>query len=84
MKIQNNFNATFEGNQVNVLSTDNRHVLSKESMMNKANLSTYSKNLKEKNCIVSNGEGGYKVNPILMPNTTGGIIEYTFTLDVED
>lgn len=84
MKIQNNFQPTFEGESVNVLSTDNRTLLSRESRMNKANISMYSKKLKEKSCLINNRQGGYKVNDILMVEPVGNIVEYTFTLDMEE
>ena len=50
--------------------------------MNKANLTMYSKSLIKKGCLVRNEDGGIEVNRMLLPEVTGDIVEYTFTLDM--
>lgn len=84
MKVDASWTPTFEDDYKNILSTDNRKLLTKQSMMNKANLSMYSKKLLEKGCLVKNKQGGVEVNRILMPEVYGDIVEYTFTLDMKE
>ena len=50
--------------------------------MNKANLTMYTKSLFEKGVLVKNKDGGTEVNPMLIPEVVGDIVEYTFTLDM--
>ena len=52
--------------------------------MNKANLTMYSKSLIRKGCLIKNEEGGTEVNKMLIPEVTGDIVEYSFTLDMGD
>lgn len=84
MKIENNWIHTFEDDYKNVLSTHNRKLLTKESRMNKANLSMYSSKMIEKGALVRNEQGGVQVNPVLMPEVVGDIVEYSFTLDMKE
>lgn len=44
----------------------------------------YCKSLSGKGCLIKNDRGGTEVNPMLIPDTTGGIVEYTFTLDTNE
>jgi len=84
MKVDASWTPTFDDDYKNILSTDNRKLLTKQSMMNKANLSMYSKKLLERGCLVKNEHGGIEVNKILMPVPVGDIVEYTFTLDMKE
>jgi len=84
MQIDSSWSPTFEGDYKHVLSTDNRKLLSKQSRMNKANLSMYSKSLFEKGCLVKNKDGGVEVNRIMMPKVYGNLVEYNFVLDMGD
>ena len=52
--------------------------------MNKANLTMYAKSLFQKGCLIRNEQGGAEVNPILMPEIVGDIVEYSFTLDMQE
>lgn len=72
----------FEEQTKDILSTDYRRLLCKEANMNKANLTTYCKSLTKKGCLIINEQGGTEVNKMLIPEPTGGIVEYTFTLDM--
>jgi len=84
IKIDADWEPTFDIEYKNVLSTDNRKVLVKEANMNKANLTMYSKSLFQKGCLIRNEQGGAEVNPILMPEIVGDIVEYSFTLDMKE
>lgn len=84
IKIDNDWEPTFDIEYKHVLSTDSRKVLVKEANMNKANLTMYSKSLFQKGCLIKNEQGGAEVNPILMPDVVGDIVEYSFTLDMKD
>lgn len=82
MKIDNNWTPAVEGQHKDILSTDYRRLLCKEANMNKANLTMYTKSLMKKGCLVKNSEGGTEVNKMLIPEVTGDIVEYVFTLDM--
>jgi len=84
IKIDQDWEPSFDIEYKNVLSTDNRKVLTQEANMNKANLTMYSKSLFRKGCLVKNDQGGTEVNPILIPEDVGKIVEYSFTLDILD
>jgi len=83
LKIDDAWTPTFDDDHKDVLSTDSRKLLCKESNMNKANLSVYAKSLFEKGALIKNEEGGSEVNPILKPTPVGDIVEFTFTLDMK-
>ena len=82
IKIDESWVQSFEGQYKDVLSTDSRRLLCKEANMNKANLTMYSKSLYKKGCLIKNEGGGAEVNRMLIPEVTGDIVEYTFTLDM--
>ena len=84
IKIDQNWVRSFDDQIKDLLSTDYRRILSKEAHMNKANLTMYSKSLIKKGCLVRNEDGGIEVNRMLLPEVTGDIVEYTFTLDMGD
>ena len=84
IKVDQDWEPTFEGDHKNILSTDNRKKLTREANMNKANLTMYSKSLFEKGCLIKTEEGGTIVHPWLIPEITGDIVEYTFTYDLRD
>lgn len=67
-----------------ILSTDSRKALMKETRINKNNLSRYIRTLKEKGLIAGNKETGYTVNPMFMPKSTAGIVEIIFILDFNE
>jgi hypothetical protein len=83
IKIDEAWKPTFDTEYKDVLSTDNRKILIKEANINKANLTMYTKSLQNKGCLITNEHGGIEVNPILMPEVVGDIVEYSFTLDLK-
>ena len=82
MKVDAAWSPAFEGQYKDILSTDYRRLLCKEANMNKANLTMYTKSLFKKGCLVKNSEGGVEINKMLVPEITGDIVEYVFTLDM--
>jgi len=84
IKIDQDWEPTFDGEHKHILSTDNRRTLGRVANMNKANLTMYSKSLFEKGAIVKNDEGGMEVNQLLIPTIVGNIVEYSFTFDLGD
>ena len=82
IKIDRNWVSTFDGQNKNILSTDYRRLLCREANMNKANLTMYVKSLSKKGCLIKNEDGGFEINRMLVPEVTGNIVEYTFTLDM--
>ena len=55
-----------------------------EAGLNRANLSRYTTSLKRKSCLIKNENKVFEVNPILLPNIVGDIVEYTFTFDLKE
>lgn len=82
IKIDASWKPAFDDQHKNILSTDYRRLLCKEANMNKANLTMYVKSLTAKSCLIKNEEGGFEINKMLIPEVTGDIVEYTFTLDM--
>lgn len=80
MKIDDEWSPVFTENK-NILSTDYRRAIMKETRINKNNLTKYLNTLKEKGLIYANSLEGFEVTPMFMPNDTGDIIEIVFTLD---
>lgn len=73
------------GNEVkNILSTDNRRALMRETLISKNNLIKYINVLKEKGLLLGDSQEGYSINPMFLPKETSGIVEIVFTLDIEN
>ncbi len=84
MGIDANWYPVLETEIKNILSTDSRRALMKETRINKNNLTKYLNTLKEKGLLAGNSGEGYFINPIFMPKETGGIVEVVFVLDLEN
>ena len=84
IKIDQDWKPTFKEDYKHILSTDNRRKIMREGGINKNNLSVYANILKRKGCLVVNPRGGVEINPLLVPKIVGNIVEYTFTLEIED
>lgn len=84
MGIDANWYPVLENEKKNILSTDSRRALMKETRINKNNLTKYIGTLKDKGLLVGDQETGYYINPIFMPKETGGIVEIIFILDLEN
>ena len=52
--------------------------------INRPNLSRTTTALKEKGCLIKNDDNVYVINPILIPEITGDIVEYSFTFDLKE
>ncbi len=71
------------GEPKNILSTDIRRAIMKETLVNKNNLSKYIKVLKEKGVLMKTDDG-YEVREMFVPKLTGGLLEVVFALDTRD
>lgn len=67
----------------NILSTDNRRALMKETRINKNNLTKYVTMFKKKGIIAGDESTGYYINTMFMPKDTAGIIEVVFILEMD-
>lgn len=68
----------------NILSTDNRRKIMRETHVNKNNLSKYISILKERGILVKNAYEGWEVTETLSPSLIADLIEIVFTLDTRD
>lgn len=75
---------TFKDDYKNILSTDNRRLVMKETNVHKANLVKYINKFKEKGLILKNKQGGWDINPVITKPPVGGIIEIAYTIEIED
>ena len=66
----------------NILSTDIRRVLMRETMVTKTNLARYTTALKEKGILVTTEDGGLKLNEDLVPDFEEDVCEVRFVLEV--
>ena len=82
MRIDAEWTPVLDDDIKNVVSTDNRKAIMKESRINKNNLTAHIRNLKEKGLLLVDENNNVEVSPMFMPKETGGIIEVVFTLDM--
>jgi hypothetical protein len=68
------------GEPKNILSTDTRRAIMKETRINKNNLSKYIGVLKEKGVLIKT-EDGYEIREMFVPKLTGDLLEVVFVLD---
>lgn len=73
---------TVLGKPVDILGTDNRRLIMKETRINKNNLSKYIKNMKERG-IILNDENGHYINGMFIPDVKNGLAEVLFVLELE-
>lgn len=83
MKIDNEWKPVLNEAK-DILSTDSRKAIMKETYINKNNLSKYVRILKDKGLLFLNDLGGFEVTPIFMPKETGDYIELLFILDYSE
>lgn len=67
----------------NVLSTDARRVLMRETRITKTNLARYTTALKEKEILVDSPTGGLVINETFIPDFDGKTLDVLFALEVE-
>jgi|AMWB02.1.fsa_nt_gi hypothetical protein len=65
----------------NVLSTDIRRMIMKETRVSKSNLVKYINTLAEKDILVKKENNKWSINDTFVPSTVGGINEIVFILD---
>lgn len=66
VKAETEWQPRIEGEEKNILSTDSRRLVMKETMINKSNLSKYLNVLKDKGILSHNGKK-FELNPLLIP-----------------
>ena len=74
----------FPNEYKNILSTDSRRIVMKETNIHKANLVKYINKFKEKGIILHNDQGGWEINPVIVEPSVGGIVEIAYTIEIED
>lgn len=68
-----------------ILSTDSRRTVMRETLINKNNLSKYAKMFKEKGIITKSPEGGHIINDIFKPkNSKENQFEVIFIIDYNE
>lgn len=72
---------TFIEAQGDVLATDIRRIIIKETRISKTNLSKYLDVLKEKNILIPLGEGKWGLNDVFIPEIIDDKVEIIFSLD---
>ena len=75
---------TFKDDYKNILSTDNRRTVMKETNVHKANLVKYINRFKEKGLVLKNAQGGWEINPVIVKPPVGGIVEIVYTIELDD
>ena len=66
----------------NVLSTDVRRVLMRETLITKTNLARYIISLKEKGVLVETEKGHLKINEMFIPEFVDNVCEVRYLLEV--
>jgi hypothetical protein len=69
--------------QGDILATDIRRIIIRETRISKTNLSKYLDVLKEKDILVPTGNGKWGLNDIFIPEITDGKVEITFSLETD-
>ena len=82
LKLNDDF-SNLIANTGDVLSTDIRRILMKETRISKTNLIKYIDVLSAKNIIIKSPDGKWSINETFVPSTIGGINEIVFILDTE-
>ena len=83
VKAETEWQPRIEGEEKNILSTDSRRLVMKETMINKSNLSKYLNVLREKGILTHDGKK-FELNPILIPNIDKNKITVVFDIIIEE
>ena len=75
---------TFKNDYKNILSTDSRRLIMKETNVHKANLVKYVNKFKSKGLVIKNAQDGWEINPVIVTPPVGGIVEIAYTIEIED
>ncbi len=84
LRIDSEWQAVLQTDTKNILSTDNRKRVMRETHVNKNNLSKYISILKERGLLVQSPHDGWEVTEELSPVIIGQLLEIVFTLDMKD
>ena len=75
---------TFKNDYKNILSTDSRRLIMKETNVHKANLVKYVNKFKTKGLVIKNAQDGWEINPVIVTPPIGGIVEIAYTIEIDD
>jgi hypothetical protein len=75
--------ASFIADTGDILSTDIRRIVMRETRISKTNLVKYINSLSEKGIIVKGTNGKWHINETFVPKTVGDINEIVFVLDTK-
>ena len=84
LRIDYEWRPILPGDIKNILSSDNRKRVMRETLVNKNNLTKYINTLKEKGLVINTEEGGWQVAPQLLPNMVSGVVRILFILDTNE
>lgn len=84
MKVDTEWKPILDDETKNILNPLIRKAITKDTKINKNNLSRYIAELKNKKLIVENESGGFELRPGLQPDEQDGIVNIVFTLIIED
>lgn len=84
IQLDEEWRPAFEADYKDVMSTDSRKAVMRETHLHKANLVKYSKVLKDKGLLIENTQGGWEVNPLLTTKPVNNILEITYTIELEN
>jgi hypothetical protein len=84
MQLDISWSPTFRDDYKDVLSTDSRRAIMKETNVHKANLVKYVNKFKNKGLLVQNEQGGWEVNSAVTTPPVGGVMEIAYTIEIED
>ncbi|MFW5890659.1 MAG: hypothetical protein ACOCUI_00395 [bacterium] len=85
LKLDAEWTPRMDSDYKNILSTDNRKILMRETLINKNNLSKYIKTLKSKGLIIEDDEKEvYEIQPMIKPNVMDNKARLSFILELEE
>ena len=84
LRIDTEWQPLLQTDTKDILSTDNRRKVMRETRVNKNNLSKYISVLKDRGLLVLNAFSGWEITEQLSPLIIGDLLEIVFTLDMKD
>jgi hypothetical protein len=84
MKIDDEWKPRSSYDVKDIISTDNRKFLMRETRINKNNLTKYINILKRKGLIISTNDSGYEVYKEIMPKVVNNKLGISFILELID
>lgn len=84
VKIDTEWTPKADKDTKDILSTDNRKLIMKETLINKNNLSKYIKKLRDKGLIIPTDDGGYEVIALLRPDIKDNNVNLSFIIEINN